>query len=183
MPYPSQTNPDRILKTALTLLEVHGHAELSLRLLAKALRLKAPSLYRYFKDKGALETAMVAAGAERLLERLQETTQSVPPQQVLAAVAMGYLAFAHDNPELYTLLMRRLQPPTPDTAAKNLWNFLLNIVSSITQKPDDTAAAVAFWSFLHGYTSLELSGMFGESGPKGALELGLQTLQKGLGAK
>jgi len=40
--------------------------------------------------------------------------------------------------------------------------------------PDDTAAAVATWSFLHGYATLEHSGAFGASGPKGGLERGVE---------
>jgi AcrR family transcriptional regulator len=180
MPYPSKTSPDAVVQAALELLETHGHAALSMRLLAQALDLKAPSLYRHFRDKDALEAAMVAEGAKRLLQRLQEAVQERGSQRELTAVATAYLTFAHDYPELYALLMRRLQPPTPKTPAKNLWNFLLEVVSELTQQPDDTAAAVALWSFLHGYASLEHSGMFGDSGPRGALTLGLRALQHGL---
>lgn len=179
MPYPSKTSPDAVVQAALELLESHGYAALSMRLLAQALDLRAPSLYRHFRDKDALEGAMVAEGAKRLLQRLQEAVQR-GSQEELTAVATAYLTFAHDYPELYALLMRRLQPPTPETPAKNLWNFLLEVVSELTQQPDDTAAAVVLWSFLHGYASLELSGMFGDSGPKGALSLGLHALQQGL---
>lgn len=180
MAYPSKTNPDAILRAALELLESQGYAALSMRSLAQQLNLKAPSLYRHFKDKEALESAMIAEGAQELLLLLQRATQGFSPQASLPTIATNYVSFAKEKPELYQLLMSRLQPPTPDSPAKNLWNFLLDIVSAITRKPDDTAAAVALWSFLHGYTSLELSGMFGPSGPKGAMDLGLHALQSGL---
>jgi hypothetical protein len=57
--------------------------------------------------------------------------------------------------------------------AKSVWDLLLEAASGISGQPDDTAAAVATWSFLHGYAVLEHSGAFGASGPKGALERGL----------
>jgi len=50
----------------------------------------------------------------------------------------------------------------------------LEAASGVSGKPDDTAAAVATWSFLHGYVTLEHSGAFGASGPKGGLERGLE---------
>ena len=49
----------------------------------------------------------------------------------------------------------------------------LSLIHIFSGRPDDTAAALATWSFLHGYAVLEHSGAFGASGPKGALERGL----------
>ena len=59
-------------------------------------------------------------------------------------------------------------------ANKAIWNLLLEVVTAISGHPDDTAAAVATWSFLHGYVTLEHSNPFGVSGPKGGLEQGVE---------
>ena len=68
--------------------------------------------------------------------------------------------------------------PHPETygskASKAVWNLLLEVVTAISGHPDDTAAAVATWSFLHGYATLEHSGAFGPSGPQGGLERGVE---------
>jgi hypothetical protein len=43
---------------------------------------------------------------------------------------------------------------------KAVWNLLIEAASGVSGHPDDTAA-VAIWSFLHGYVTLEHSGAFG----------------------
>jgi AcrR family transcriptional regulator len=179
MPYPAKTTPEAILKVALELLEQDAK-HLSMRNLAERLDIKAPSLYRHFKDKEALEVALVAEGATALHLALATAAQNLNVKPAFFAVARAYLQFARERPELYTLLMTKLTPPAPHSPGKDLWNFVLALISRVTKHPDDTAAAVAFWSFLHGFSVLERSGMFGESGPKGGLEVGLEALLKGL---
>jgi AcrR family transcriptional regulator len=179
MPYPAKTTPEAILKVALELLEQDA-SSFSMRNLAERLGMKAPSLYRHFKDKETLELALVDEGARALHTVLEKAAQGLRIEKASSAVAKAYLAFARERPELYTLMMTKLTPPTPNSPGKTLWNFVLSLVSEVTKKSDDTASAVAFWSFLHGFSVLERSGMFGASGPKGGLEVGLEAFLKGL---
>jgi AcrR family transcriptional regulator len=177
MPYPAKTNPEEILKVALGLLEQDADT-LSMRNLAERLGIKAPSLYKYFADKEALELALVSEGAKLLRLELENVVQSRNTRKTFLAVSQKYLLFARQHPALYTLMMTKFS--SPEGAAKDLWNFVLSLVSKVTKKSDDTASAVAFWSFLHGFSVLERSGMFGASGPKGGLEVGLEAFLKGL---
>jgi AcrR family transcriptional regulator len=177
MPYPAKTNPEEILKVALELLKQDANS-LSMRNLAKRLNMKAPSLYGHFADKDALELAVVAEGATMLRLELEKVVQSRDIKKTFIAVSRKYLLFARQHPALYTLMMTKLS--SPDGAAKELWNFVLTLISQVTKQPDDTAATVAYWSFLHGYSVLESSGMFGSSGPKGGLDVGLEAFLKGL---
>ncbi len=180
MPYPAKTNPEEILKVALGLLEEDAKS-LSMRNLATRLNLKAPSLYRHFADKDTLELSLVAEGAKAMRLELEKAAKGLNGNKAFTVVAKAYLDFAKKRPALYTLMMTRFS--SPDGAGKDLWNFILSLLSQVTKKADDTAAAVAFWSFLHGFTVLESSGMFGASGPKGGLEVGLEAFLKGLPKK
>jgi AcrR family transcriptional regulator len=179
MPYPAKTNPREILEVALELLE-RDASSLSMRNLAERLGIRAPSLYKYFADKEALEFALINEGAKALLTVLEKAAQNQKPRPAFFAAAKAYVGFARERPELYTLMMTKLAPSAQDSAGKMLWNFVLNLVSKITKKSDDTPAAVAFWSLLHGFSELERSSMFGASGPKGGLEVGLEAFLKGL---
>src|ERR1022692_4474537 len=85
----------------------------------------------------------------------------------------AYLRFARERFALYSSIMDRVRETHGSSVAKSVWDLLLEAASGISGQPDDTAAAVATWSFLHGYAVLEHSGAFGASGPKGALERGL----------
>lgn len=180
MPYPSKTNPEEILKVALELLETDA-SSLSMRNLAQRLNMKAPSLYRHFPDKDTLEQALVSEGAKAMKNELEKVSRGLKANQAFMEAAKAYLKFAKQRPALYTLMMTKLT--SPEGAGKDLWNFVLTLMSQVTKKKNDTAAAVAFWSFLHGFSVLENSGMFGASGPRGELEVGLEAFLNGLPKK
>jgi AcrR family transcriptional regulator len=176
MPFPAKTTPETILETAIKLLETQGEATLSMRTLAEALSIKAPSLYRHYADRAALETAIAAEAAKQLLEQIQNATKRKQPLSAARATARAYLEFARSHPALYDMMMR------PQAAAGNpqaLWRKVLELIENINGNPDDTPAAVAFWAYLHGFASLDRLGSFGQSGPKGGFEIGLESLLEG----
>ena len=190
MPYPAKTDPDQILETAIQILERDGREALSMRKLAEALNLKAPSLYRHYADRNALEQAIAARAARQLHDALERAIRPLRSTgKVLHQTARTYCGFAKTHPELYDLIMTNSIPanfpPTNFTPAnisegKHLWNFVLEVIGRITTNPDDTSAAVALWSFLHGFVTLERNGLFGPSGPHNALEVGIKALIAGL---
>jgi AcrR family transcriptional regulator len=180
MPYPSKTDPDQILETAIQILEQDGREALSMRKLAEALDLKAPSLYRHYVDRNALEQAIAAQAAAQLHSELEQAIRPLrSPAKMLHQTASTYCDFAKTHPELYDLMMTNFTPASV-TEGKSLWNFVLEGIGRITGNPDDTSAAVALWSFLHGFVTLESNGLFGPSGPKSALEVGIDALIAGL---
>jgi AcrR family transcriptional regulator len=180
MPYPAKTDPDQILETAMQILETDGHEALSMRKLAEAIDLKAPSLYRHYADKNALEQAIAARAATQLHGVLEQAIRPFrSASKVLHQSARTYCEFAKTHPELYDLMMTNFTPASV-SESKSLWNFVLEVIGRITGNPDDTSAAVALWSFLHGFVTLERNGLFGPSGPQNALEVGIDALIAGL---
>ncbi len=163
-----------ILKMAVYIVE-HGDANgLSLRAVASALGVKAPSLYRYFPRKEALEVAVAEEILSVMLEALRAAAITANPDIRFRRTVDAYLRFARERFPLYTFVVQNRLPDTyRSKAGKAVWNLLLDAASGVSGQPDDTAAAVATWSFLHGYATLEHSGAFGASGPRGGLELGV----------
>jgi AcrR family transcriptional regulator len=181
MPYPAKLTADKILGAALELLDKGGLGALNMRPLADALGVRPSSLYRYYPDREALLRALGAHAAKGLHEAIQRATRAGPPTDALAAAAHAYLGYARAHPHLYSLLLRPRAPYTAEPGpGKDLWNEVLALVGAVTGVPDDTAAAVAFWAYLHGFILLERSGQFGLSGPKGGFERGLGALISGL---
>ncbi len=173
MPYSKLLSPADILKTAVRMVEDGETNGLSLRAVAASLGVKAPSLYRYFPDKDALEVAVAEAASSAMLAELQTTSVGADPESRFKAVADAYLHFARERFRLYAFLMHRIPQTHGSAVSKALWNVVLEATSAVSGQPDDTAAAVATWSLLHGYATLEHAGAFGASGPKGGLELGI----------
>lgn len=181
MPQPAKTSPAEILDAALRLLEDEGLSALSMRTLADRVGVRASSLYRHYASREVLEQAMADQGYRLLIADLERAVRGRGPGAAMREAARAYMAFARDRPGLYDLM---LAPRIPDTAGpgpeKDLWNLALQVVGEVMGREDDTAAAVAFWSFLHGYAGLERAGRFGLSGPRGALERGVEALIAGL---
>ena len=178
MAYGKMLSPPDIVKTALQMLEEEGVQGISLRAVATALGVKAPSLYRYFPQKEVLELAVAYEALEAMSVALQRASAFQDAEKRFRKTAEAYLRFARDRFALYSFIMDRVRETHGSAEAKRVWNLLLGAASAISGQPDDTAAAVATWSFLHGYAVLEHSGAFGASGPKGALQLGLTAFLK-----
>jgi AcrR family transcriptional regulator len=175
MAYPKLLSSEEILKTAVHLVE-HGDADgLSLRAVAAELGVKAPSLYRYFQDKEALEVAVAEEILIVMLGEFRTASATADPATRFRRMTDAYLRFARKRFPLYAFVMQNRHPERYRSGAgKAVWNLLLDAASGVSGQPDDTAAAVATWAFLHGYATLEHSGAFGPSGPKGGLERGVE---------
>jgi AcrR family transcriptional regulator len=175
MAYPKLLSSDDILKTAVQMVEHDGADGLSLRAVASALGVKAPSLYRYFSHKDALEVAVAEEIWNVVLGELRAASATADPDARFRRTADAYLRFARERFSLYTFVVQNgISKTYGSKASKAVWNLLLEAASGVSGQSDDTAAAVAVWSFLHGYATLEHAGAFGASGPKGGLERGVE---------
>lgn len=173
MAYQKLLSPADILDTAVQMVESSSADGVSLRAVASALGVKAPSLYRYFPNKEALELAVAEEALRAMLAALQGAANILDSEARFRATAEAYLHFARERFALYTFIMERVSQTHGTAASKAVWNLLLEAASGVSGQQDDTAAAVATWSFLHGYAMLGHSGAFGISGPKGGLERGM----------
>lgn len=180
VPYPAKLAPEQILDRAEELVAQNGAELLSMRTLAQSLGVRASSLYRHFDSRETLLRAIGDRAALTLQARLQEVARHPDPATGLRQAADAYLNYARTHPHLYALLLIKGDEMTPEelraSAGKQLWNTILSIIGKVSGHPDDTDHAVAFWTFLHGFASLESSGTFGQSGPKGGLEVGLNAI-------
>ncbi len=182
MAFPSKLTRDSIVEAGLVALEQEGIEGLNLRNFAARLNVKAPSLYRHFTDKESLLLELATRAKNIQLERFSKIPRSKDfAETTLVEVGKAYVDFALEQPALYDLLMSP-RITGDGKVGKDLWQAVLGYVGDVTANPDDTPAAVAVWSFLHGYVHLARSGMFGESGPKGGLEVGLEAMVRGLSA-
>ena len=180
MPYPAKLSAAAVLDAAQHLLEQHGPEALTMRALANALSVRPSSLYRHFENQAVLLRALGDQAALKLKERVLDAADGLPPRAALLAATQAYLDYAQQHPHLYALLLTKEGEMTlaelQASAGKALWNTLLQLVGALSGNPDDTDHAVALWTFLHGFASLEAAGTFGKSGPKGGFETGVAAL-------
>jgi AcrR family transcriptional regulator len=142
-----------IVEAALDLLEAGGPEAVTMRAIADRLGIQAPSLYKHFPDKEALEVALIAAGFAEQAQTFSAAGRSRSP---LASLARAYRAWAIAHPHLYLLMTNR--PLERDRLPEGVESAAAApLVKACGGDPDRARAA---WAFAHGMASLELANRF-----------------------
>ncbi|HZS93754.1 MAG TPA: TetR/AcrR family transcriptional regulator [Chloroflexota bacterium] len=100
-----------ILDAAREIMREQGVAALNLNEVARRVGVKAPSLYEYFPGKAALYDALFRLGSTLFAGRLEVIAQQDgdPFEQIGLAIE-GYMTFAQEYPELWSLVFERPVP-------------------------------------------------------------------------
>lgn len=153
----------QITEAARGLLATEGPDALSMRRIADRVGIRAPSLYKHFPDKAAVEAALQTQAMAEMAEVLEaavgrDATGAARDggEPALLELATAYRGYALANPHLYRItagraLARHALPEGLEArAARPL----------ITAVGGDHDNGRAFWGFLHGMVMLELDGRF-----------------------
>jgi AcrR family transcriptional regulator len=84
-----------------------GAPALSLRAIARELKITAPAIYNYFPDRDALVTALIIDAFTSFGDWQLEARDSVPEDDLLSrmkAIGLAYRAWAHEFPQRYQLI-------------------------------------------------------------------------------
>jgi AcrR family transcriptional regulator len=106
-----------ILDAAWRLAEERGLTGWSLRDVADAVGMRAPSLYVYVDSKAAVYDALFAQGCRELLDRVAATPRDGSPEQVLRRAAQVFFDFCVEHPARHALLFLRTVPGFEPSAA------------------------------------------------------------------
>jgi len=148
----------QIVAVGRELLEREGAEALTMRRLADALGIRAPSLYKHLPDKASLEAAIIADGFEQAATAF-EVASDDGVRDPVAAFVTAYRAFAAAHPHLYRLmtggpLPRERLPPGLEART----------AAPLLQATGSPARARAAWAFIHGMIILELDERFPSDG-------------------
>jgi AcrR family transcriptional regulator len=146
-----------IVAAARGLLECEGADALTMRALADRLGMRAPSLYKHFRDKAAVEAALVEDALAEMGAALRGAIDRPGRRGPLAALLAAYRQQGNASPSLYRLatagpLDRAALPPGLEDWAGE--PFLL-----VTGDPH---RAQALWALAHGMVILEIDGRYAD---------------------
>jgi AcrR family transcriptional regulator len=108
---------DAIKETAWKQIAEQGASALSLRAIARALKITAPAIYNYFPDRDALVTALIIDAYTSFGDWQLEARDSVPADDLtgrMKAIGLAYRRWAHTYPQRYQLIFGT---PIPGYAA------------------------------------------------------------------
>ena len=143
-----------IVAAARAIVEEQGFEALTMRRLGGALGIRAPSLYKHFPDKAAVEVALIAIALAEFGDAVAGALKQ--GGEPLATLGVAYRDYALAHPHLYRLmtdrpLPREQLPPGIEAAAA---------VPLLRATGDDVTLARAVWAFAHGLVLLEMHDRF-----------------------
>lgn len=118
---------EEILAVAARLLPESGREEaVSMRAVARAVGISAPSIYLHFKDRSELVATLTRQAYERLVAELREAWaggEGDGPRAALRAMARRYCTFAMENPRVYRLMfgLERVGMPREQLPGHPVW--------------------------------------------------------------
>jgi AcrR family transcriptional regulator len=157
---------DALMDAAGELLVEGTSAEaLSIRRITARAGVTPTALYLHFADKQELLQALVARNFEELRDVLAAAQAGAEqPREQLKAMALAYIEFALERPQLYRILFGTYIPGSkimpaggaPDDPDPGLSTFelLTRAVAGCVGEADAFGVAIHLWLELHGFVTL-----------------------------
>jgi AcrR family transcriptional regulator len=161
---------DEILAAAAgLLLELQDEEKVTVRSVAAAVGVSAPSVYLHFPDKGSLIFAVCEALFAQLDDHIEAAVAGIDdPIEEMQQRALAYVHFGIDHPEQYRVLFMSRPSAVPDSfdATKLLTSaafaHLFENVEAVLATGafvdglDPYRLALEMWAVVHGHTSLRI---------------------------
>lgn len=168
MPTPERTSLSEVVEVARDLLEDGGSAAVTMQAVATRVGVRAPSLYKRVRDRGALLALVAQATADDLAARFAASEPSI------AGLVRVYRAFAQERPEGFRLMY------ADDSAAEQMGRAAEPVLRATREIAGDENAlneARLLTAWATGFISMELAGAFRLGDDiDGAFEYGLGRL-------
>jgi AcrR family transcriptional regulator len=162
MPTVPKTSPQHILREARRLVARGGAEAFSLKALAEAVGVQAPSLYKHFEDRSAILRAVAAEVSRELAGKQLQAAGEGRVEERLKAVARAQRDYARRQPHLYALVFN----PAPgealpaEQASSGPLEALLALLEQWMGKGHVLEGARLLVAFTHGFAMMEGAAAF-----------------------
>ena len=177
MPAHSQTSTAAIVAAGRQLLEERGMDALTMRDVADAVGVRAPSLYKRVRSRSDLFRLILEDVADELTAALDAAASSGDPVADLKAMTAVYRSFAHSNPVAYALMYSPHTLPGATARSVRSSATLLRVVAELAGQKHALPAARTIVAWANGFITMELAGAFRLGGDvEQAWEFGLDRI-------
>lgn len=157
---------DVIVNAALAFLDREGWDALTINALAIQLGTKGPSLYNHVDSLEDLRRNVRMRVIDDIIEMLNTVGQGRTRDDAVLVMAGAYRSYAHHHPGRYSAFTRMpLDGDDPEytEATRAAAAPVIAVLSSYGLDGEAAFyAALEFWSALHGFVLLEMTGVMGE---------------------
>jgi AcrR family transcriptional regulator len=160
---PAKLSRDCIVDGALTFLDREGWDSLTINALATQLGTKGPSLYNHVDSLEDLRSAVRMRVIDDIITMLNRVGEGRARDDAVLVMAGAYRSYAHHHPGRYSAFTRMpLGGDDPEYAAatRGAAAPVIAVLSSYGLDGDEAFhAALEFWSAMHGFVLLEMTGV------------------------
>lgn len=152
-----------IINAALTFLDREGWDALTINALATQLGTKGPSLYNHVDSLSDLRRAVRLCVIGDIVEMLTRVGEGRERDDAILVMAGAYRSYAHHHPGRYSAFTRMPlggEDPEYTAAATAAAAPLIEVLAGFGLDGQQAlSAALEFWAALHGFVSLEMTGV------------------------
>ena len=161
---PARLSRDIIVNAALTFLDREGWDALTINALATQLGTKGPSLYNHVDSLEDLRRTVRMRVIDDIITMLNRVAEGRVRDDAVLVMAGAYRSYAHHHPGRYSAFTR--MPPSAATnpeftaATRSAAAPVIAVLSSYGLDMEQAFyAALEFWSAMHGFVLLEMTGV------------------------
>ena len=159
---PTRLSRDSIVNAALTFLDREGWDALTINALATQLGTKGPSLYNHVNSLEDLRRTVRMRVVGDIIGMLNTVGQGRTRDDAVTAMASAYRSYAHHHPGRYSAFTRMPlggDDPEFTEATRAAAAPVISVLASYGLDGDNAFhAALEFWSAMHGFVLLEMTG-------------------------
>lgn len=148
-----------IVAAAGDLLEREGPDSVTMRRIGDALGIRAPSLYKHFPNKAAVESALIDVALLDMGAACHAIVRRPPAATVIARLLETYRAWGLAHPNRYRLATSGPLDRGALTPGREAWAGTPFWLAA----GENPHLAQALWAFAHGTLILELDGRYSDS--------------------
>ncbi len=154
---------DVIVNAALSFLDREGWDALTINALANHLGTKGPSLYNHVDSLDDLRRTVRMRVVGDIIEMLNTGGDGRTRDDAVLVMAGAYRSYAHHHPGRYSAFTRMPfggEDPEYSAATKAAAGPVIAVLASYGLQGDEAFyAALEFWSAMHGFVLLEMTGV------------------------
>lgn len=160
---PARLSREIIVNAALTFLDREGWDALTINALATQLGTKGPSLYNHVHSLEDLRRTVRMRVIDDIITMLNRVGEGRARDDAVLVMAGAYRSYAHHHPGRYSAFTRMPlggDDPEYTAATRAAAAPVIAVLSSYGLSGEDAFyAALEFWSALHGFVLLEMTGV------------------------
>ncbi len=154
---------DVIVNAALAFLDREGSDALTINALAAHLGTKGPSLYNHVHSLDDLRRTVRMRVVGDIIEMLNTVCEGRTRDDAVLVMASAYRSYAHHHPGRYSVFTRLPlggDDPEYSAATRAAAGPVISVLASYGIEGNDAFyAALEFWSAMHGFVLLEMTGV------------------------